>query len=451
MEAEVIGRSESEGGPMGFCQIFWRGLMQKATIYAPILGLTFALVAFSSVSDYVDPVFLFILVHGIVHTAFNWWRLDNLGKTNRSLKGVLEVEEGEEGEEEEVVVEEEEVEEEDIGGSVIGYVLNYRTGKATITFDDQKATKASFFQYELESDEAENARGYSYYTSKACHSSILRPRLFTCHVEEKHVFLFYEEFSYKFEDWNMEEHMASEEERISWWKKSIKRILKTILYIHNKGLVHKGLAYRSSYVIQDGELKLVNIRGSLEKLEPLQSQKMKTSDLTDFMTFLRENVPANWTDRNLFLDYIANDTSWSDRVAKKLIRHPFLMDTPHERLRYFNDVFQATKSNTCVNPTAFKKTLDQDPRFKQYKNWTTTYKGHTLYTNFSRDHMKGKYSGQKLFSLIAFLRHVYIHCVTKSAKSADFEKIDEEIAQLCPGLSSRVHEIFVMKDEFFIS
>ncbi|KAM1679012.1 hypothetical protein TB1_038338 [Malus domestica] len=97
MEAEVIGRSESEGGPVsGFCQIFWRGLMQKATIYAPILGLTFALVAFSSVSDYVDPVFLFILVHGVVHTAFNWWRLDNLGKTNRSLKGVLEVEEGEE-------------------------------------------------------------------------------------------------------------------------------------------------------------------------------------------------------------------------------------------------------------------------------------------------------------------------------------------------------------------
>ncbi|KAM1585840.1 hypothetical protein PS2_038717 [Malus domestica] len=102
MEAEVIGRSESEGGPMGFCQIFWRGLMQKATIYAPILGLTFALVAFSSVSDYVDPVFLFILVHGIVHTAFNWWRLDNLGKTNRSLKGVLEVEEVEGVEEEEV-------------------------------------------------------------------------------------------------------------------------------------------------------------------------------------------------------------------------------------------------------------------------------------------------------------------------------------------------------------
>ncbi|TQD72550.1 hypothetical protein C1H46_041923 [Malus baccata] len=229
-------------------------------------------------------------------------------------------------------------------------ILNYRTGKATITFDDQKATKPSFFQYELESDEAENAKDYSYYTSKACHSSILRHRLFTHHVEEKHVFLFYEEFSYKFKDWNIEEHIASEE-GISW-----------------------GLAYQSSYVIQDGKQKLVNIRGSLE---PLQSQKMKMSDVTDFMTFLRENVPANWTDRNLFLDYIANNTSWSDRVAKKLIRHSFLMDTPHERLR-----------------------------------------------------------------------HVYIHCVIKSA---DFGDIDEEIAQLCPGLSSRVHEIFVIKDKFYIS
>ncbi|XP_048445830.1 uncharacterized protein LOC125479828 [Pyrus x bretschneideri] len=238
--------------------------------------------------------------------------------------------------------------------------------------------------------------------------------------------------------------MASEEERMSWWKKSIKRILKAILYIHKKGLVHKGLSYQSSYVIQDGELRLVNIRGSLEKLEPLQSQKMKRSDLTDFMTFLRENVPANWTNRNLFLDYIANDTSSSERVAKKLIRHPLMMDTPHERIRYFSDVFQAIESNTCVNPTAFKKTLDQDPRFQPYKNWTTTYKGHILYANFSRK--KGKaYSGQNLFSLIAFLRHVYIHCVTNSA---DFEKMDEEIAQLYPGLSSHVHEIFVMKDKF---
>lgn len=147
---------------------------------------------------------------------------------------------------------------------------------------------------------------------------------------------------------------------------------------------------------------------------------------------------------NLFIFF---SFSSSERIAKKLIRHPFMMDTPHERIRYFSDVFQATESNTCVNPTAFKKTLDQDPRFQPYKNWTTTYKGHILYSNFSRESKKGKaYSGQNLFSLIAFLRHVYIHCVTTSA---DFEEIDEEIAQLYPGLSSHVHEIFVMKDEFY--
>ncbi|TQD72549.1 hypothetical protein C1H46_041922 [Malus baccata] len=102
---------------------------------------------------------------------------------------------------------------------------------------------------------------------------------------------------------------------------------------------------------------------------------MKISDLTNFMTLLRDNVSANWTDINLFLDYIVNDTSWSDRVAKKLIRHPFFMDTPHERLGYFNDLFQATESNNCVNHIAFKKTLNQDPCFKPFKNWTTTYRG----------------------------------------------------------------------------
>lgn len=117
----------------------------------------------------------------------------------------------------------------------------------------------------------------------------------------------------------------------------------------------------------------------------------------------------------------------------------------YQRVKYFDDIYQAIPSKTSADPTSFHKKLNEDS-FSVYKNWTEKNKGTTLQRSYKQGKIRrGKKHREEdkedLFDLIAFLRHVYVH----NAKCVLFEVIDKEIIELCPGFSSRVHEIFHMK------
>lgn len=83
-----------------------------------------------------------------------------------------------------------------------------------------------------------------------------------------------------------------------------RRILKTIHYIHSRGLIHNSLDKPSNYVIQEGELKLINIGCLLDKnIDPAKARKMKREDFKQFRKLLKDRMPKNLEGRQLFMEF----------------------------------------------------------------------------------------------------------------------------------------------------
>ncbi|KAM2036216.1 hypothetical protein TB2_038943 [Malus domestica] len=221
-----------------------------------------------------------------------------------------------------------------------------------------------------------------------------------------------------------------------WWLKSIKRILKSIASTHKQKLTHSGLDRHSSYVIQDGELKLINIKSQ----NAIMYEASMRNDSIQFRDFLRERLPKTWRDLNLFLDFFDKPIEFESYV-EKLIRHHFLMSS-QKRLKYFFRIGQAFEQNIIFNIM-----FQVDP-FLRYMGWNST----RMYNRMSQDlkatidYGKSRwitYEGHLLVSLVTFLRNVYVH----RANSGKYEVLDKEVNRLYPGFLSNLHELLPSKEE----
>ncbi|XP_048445811.1 uncharacterized protein LOC125479814 [Pyrus x bretschneideri] len=225
-----------------------------------------------------------------------------------------------------------------------------------------------------------------------------------------------------------------------WWLKSIKRILKSIASTHKQKLTHSGMDRHSSYVIQDGELKLLNIKSQ----NATMSEASMKDDFIQFRDFLRERLPKTWRGLNLFLDFFDKPIEFESYV-EKLIRHPFLMSSQN-RLKYFFRIDQAFEQN-IISQHHFGKSF-KDGHFSGYMGWNST----RMYNRMSQDLKAtidyGKshwitYEGHLLVTLVMFLRNVYVH----RANSGNYELLDKEVNRLYPGFLSNLHELLPSNEE----
>ncbi|PQM41810.1 leucine-rich repeat receptor-like protein kinase PXL2 [Prunus yedoensis var. nudiflora] len=206
--------------------------------------------------------------------------------------------------------------------------------------------------------------------------------------------------------------IKTDDDRLNeFWCNSIRKLIDGVCNIHKEGLYHGGLGSRSNYVFIYKSLKIINIKGSLDKLTDEQCEARKKEDITDLL----------WMLDNCYDDFI-----------KKVLGHPFLLKAD-QRMRLFDHYDTMRNCPTTAQRVNFALALSA---FDNFKSWNSTSTVNNMDSFMSgvynhsvskkKQQKKASYSGT-VSSLLRYLRNLNHHYHKHGLAAGSLEDVERGV------------------------
>ncbi|KAI5330032.1 hypothetical protein L3X38_029429 [Prunus dulcis] len=224
-----------------------------------------------------------------------------------------------------------------------------------------------------------------------------------------------------------------------FWCNSIRKLIDGVCDIHKEGLYHGGLGSRSNYVFICKSLKIINIKGSLDKLTGEQCEARKKEDIMDLLWMLDnwfESILAggkrSWPECQHFFDFVNHAKTLNlgcDVFVKKVLHHPFLLNAD-QRMRLFDHYDTMRNCPITAQPVNNALALSA---FDNFKSWNSTSTVNNMNSFMSgvyyhaastkKQKKKANYSGN-VSSLLRYLRNLNHHYQKHGLTAGSWEDVE---------------------------